>query len=133
MKKIKKYVNFEDLNEEEQRTNSISYARLIDRVCNNLILCNKITEIDDLLYDNIVIGEIYDEANDQYIDIYQYFIIDIDDYTIEQLKDLKCNDLIIAYSETLEQYILMVDHYGTSWDYVMTSIEPTENIDEADL
>lgn len=131
---MKKYVsNLEELNREEKRTGKISYRRLIERVSNNLILCNNIVNIDESLFDNIVLGEIYDEETEEYIEIYQYFIIDIDEYQIEELQELKCNDLIIAYSEKLENYILFVDHLGTSWDYVMTDIEYTTNYGEADI
>lgn len=131
---MKKYVsNLEELNGEEKRTGKISYRRLIERVSNNLILCNNIVNIDESLFDNIVLGEIYDEETEEYIEIYQYFIIDIDEYQIEKLQELKCNDLIIAYSEKLENYILFVDHLGTSWDYVMTDIEYTTNYEEADI
>lgn len=128
MKKLKKYVNYEELNEEEKKRNKISYKRLINRITNNLILCNNIVNIDNNIFDNIAVGEIPEDS-----EIFQYFIIDVDEWTIEKLQNKKCYDVIIAYSEILENYVLMVDHFGTSWDYVMTDIEPTENIDEADL
>lgn len=131
---MKKYVgNLGELNEEERRTGKISYARLIERISDNLILCNNIVNIDENLFGNIVLGEIYNEETEEETEIYQYFIIDIDDYTIETLQEAKCNDLIIAYSETLENYILMVDHLGTAWSYVMTDIEYTTNYEEADI
>ena len=131
---MKKYIsNLEELNEEERRTGKISYSRLIERISNNLILCNNIVNIDESLFDNIVLGEIYDEETEEYTEIYQYFIIDIDDYTIEKLQEANCNDLIIAYSEALENYILMVDHLGTAWSYVMTDIEYTTKYEEADI
>lgn len=130
---MKKLVDLKELNEEEKRTKKISYARLIERICNNMILCNEIVNIDDFLYDNIILGSAFDEEYDDFIEIYQYFIIDIDEYTIEKLQNLNCTDLIIAYSEKLQNYILLVDHWGTSWDYVMTDIEYTENYNEADI
>ena len=130
---MKKLVNLEELNEEEKRTKKISYARLIKRICDNMILCNDITNIDDSLYDNIIIGSVFDEEYDDFVEIYQFFIIDIDEYTIEKLQNLNCTDLIITYSEKLQNYILLVDHFGTSWDYVMTDIEYTENYSEADI
>ena len=52
---------------------------------------------------------------------------------IEKLQKLKCKDVVIAWSEKLEEYVLMVDHFGTSWDYVLTNIEYTTNYEEADL
>lgn len=129
---MKFYVNnLKELNEEEKRTNKISYRRLIDRI-GNIWLFNKAPELSDCDFEYEV-GTDYDEENDTYTDIYQYYLIDIDQCTIKRLQQLKQNDIIIAYSPTLEEYVLMVDHYGTSWDYVMTSFEPTTNFEEADF
>ena len=42
--------------------------------------------------------------------------------------DVYYNDeLIIAYSEVLDNFVLLVDHLGTSWDYVLTDIEFTDD------
>ena len=132
MKKLKMYVNMEDLNEEEKRTNKISYRRLINRISNNIWLFNNAPKLSEYDFEYEVNSD-YDEKNDEYIYIYQYYLIDINPYTIEKLNDIKCQDVIIAWSEKLEEYVLMVDHFGTSWDYIMTNIEPTSNYDEADL
>ena len=130
-KKLKFYCNSEDLNEEEKRTNRISYKRLIERL-GDIFLFNKAPELSNYDFE-FVIGSDYDEEAEEYNEIYQFYLIDIDSYTLEKLQDLKCEDVIIAYSETLENYILCVDHFGTSWSYVMTDIEPTDNLDEADI
>lgn len=132
MKNLKMYVNLEDLNEEEKRTGYISYRRLINRISNGIWLFNNAPELSNYDFEYEVNSD-YDEENDEYIDIYQYYLIDINNYMIEKLNELKCKDIIIAWSETLEEYVLMVDHLGTSWDYVMTSIKYTNNIDESDL
>lgn len=131
-KKIKMYVNMEDLNEEEKRTNKISYRRLVNRISSDVWLFNNAPKLSEYDFEFILNSD-YDEENDEYFDIYQYYLINMDSYMIEKLKDIKCKDLIIAWSDTLEEYVLLVDHCGTSWDYVMTDIEPTENFDEADL
>lgn len=132
MKTLKKYVgSMEELNEEERKTNRISYRRLIERL-GKVWLFNKAPELSEYDFEYVVNSD-YDEENDEYIDIYQYYLIDIDEYTIEKLNELNCKDVIIAYSEKLEEYVLMVDHFGTSWDYVMTDIKPTTNFKEADL
>lgn len=132
MKKLKFYVNnLEELNEEEKRTNKISYNRLIKRI-GDIWLFNNAPQLSNYDFEYEVNSD-YDEDKDEYIDIYQYYLIDINDYMIEKLNNLNCKDVIIAYSLTLDQYILMVDHCGTSWDYVMTSLEPTTNYQEADL
>ena len=131
MKKIKNYVRMEDLNEEEKRTNRISYRRLIERI-GNVWLFNQAPKLSNYDFE-FVLNSDYNEERDEYIEIYQYYLIDIDDFMLKKLNDLKCKDLIIAWSDTLEEYVLLVDHFGTSWDYVMTDIEPTENYEEADI
>ena len=129
---MKKYISkIEDLNEYEREHNKISYKRLIERI-GNIWLFNKAYELSGYDFE-MVLGDIYDEENDEYIDIYQYYLIDIDSYTLELLQKNNCTDLIIAWSETLKEYILCVTHYGTSWDYVLTDIEPTTDYNEADI
>ena len=129
---MKKYVsNLEDLNEYEREHNKISYRRLIDRI-GDIWLFNKAPELSEYDFE-FVLGTDYDEEKDEYIEIYQYYLIDINSYTLELLQKANCTDLIIAWSEKLEEYILMVDHFGTSWDYVLTNIEPTTDYNEADI
>lgn len=127
---MKMYVLNENLNENEKRTNRVSYKRLIDRISYNRYLLNNAPELSD--YDlEFVCGTDYDEETDSYTEIYQYFLIDlcIDEDDLKKLE----NEIIIAWSEKLDNYILCVDHFGTSWDYVETGIEPTENIEESDI
>ena len=131
MEKLKFYCNLEDLNKEEKRTNRISYRRLIERI-GRVWLFNNAPKLSNYDFEYEV-GTDYDEENDEYVDIYQYYLIDTNDYTLEKLRDINCKDVIIAWSETLEEYILMVDHWGTSWDYVMTDFEPTNDLDESDF
>ena len=131
MEKLKFYCNLEDLNEEEKRTNRISYRRLIDRI-GRVWLFNKAPELSNYDFE-YEIGSDYDEETDEYEEIYQYYLIETDNYTLQKLNEINCKDIIIAYSETLEEYVLMVTHWGTSWDYVMTEFEPTGNLDEADF
>lgn len=129
---MKKYISkLEDLNEYEKEHNKISYKRLIERV-GKTWLFNQAPTLSNYDFE-FVLNSDYDEENDEYIDIYQYYLIDIDSYTLELLQKNNCTDLIIAWSETLEEYILCVTHYGTSWDYVLTDIEPTTDYNEADI
>lgn len=154
MKEFK--IRKELLNDEELRTNRISYKRLIDAYIGDKLLCNNISEIDELIYDNVVVGELFEccydedhynndsELQDEYdsykelvnshdydemLDIYQFCLCDLTQWDIENINELQehfnSNDVIIAYSEVLNLYILMVPHCGTSWDYVMTDIKPT--------
>lgn len=131
MKNLKFYCNLDDLNEEEKRTNRISYRRLIERI-GDIWLFNKAPELSNYEFD-FEIGSDYNEENDEYLDIYQYYLIDTNDYILEKLNKIGCKDVIIAWSEKLENYVLFVDHFGTSWDYVMTNFEPTNNYNESDF
>lgn len=128
---MKKYVLFEDLNEEERKYNRISYKRLVNRLFDDMILCNEIARVR---YDNmeVVAGSDYDEETEEYKEIYQYFIVD-GHFNEDLLQEVGDELGVVYYDNELDIYILGVDHYGTGWDYVMTDIEPTENIDEADL
>ena len=142
MKKLKMFVNTKDLNEYEREHNKISYKRLVNRLFTDMILCNDITK---LFYNEIggkytepevEIGYECDE-NDEYIDIYQYFIVDFNSYTYEYIlkkyaKQLG-NEFILYYIDQLDLYVLGVTHFGTGWDYVLTDIEPTDNINESDF
>lgn len=132
MGELKMYVNLEDLNEYEKEHKKISYRRLINRISNNIYLFNNAPKLSEYDFE-FEIGSDYDEETGEYIDFYQYYLIDINPYMIEKLQKLKCNDIVIAWSEKLEEYVLMVDHLGTSWDYVLTNIEYTTNYEKADL
>ena len=62
----------------------------------------------------------YNEEEDTYYDIFQYFIID--NRGAEILEELAPNE-IVYYNENLDIYLWAITHYGTSWDYVLTDIE----------
>jgi len=130
MENLKFYCNLKELNEEEKKNNKISYRRLIDRISNNIFLFNEAPKVSNYDFD-FICGNDYDEENDEYIEIFQYYLIDLS-YNEEDFKKLN-DDLIIAWSETLQNYVLMVPHFGTSWDYVLTDLEPTENFKKAIL
>lgn len=107
------------LNEIEKQTGKASYNTLV-HYYGNVILCNNIMQLDQDLFSNIVVGNITDDT-----EIYQAYITDYTESEIEYYKELTQdnNDIIIAYSELLDNYILLVDHLGTSWTYVNTDIE----------
>lgn len=132
MKKYKFYLREEDRNEEEKKTGYASYKSLVNRYIHDLVLCNNIAEIDESIWDNIQVGKLYNEENDEYIEIYQYYLCDLSKADILSLKEITNdnNDIIISYSDKLECDVLMVDHFGTSWDYVSTSLKLTDNIDD---
>ena len=143
MEILKMYVKNEDLNEYEKENNKISYKRLVNRLFTDMILCNDIvklfyTELNgQYIEPEFVVGCDYNEEYEENIDVYQYFIVDFNSYTYEHIlkkyAEQLSNEIILYYIEELDLYILGVTHFGTGWDYVLTDIEPTDNINESDF
>lgn len=75
------------------------------------ILENEIDEINDQ------IEELENEQNDCQ-EVFQWFIVS--DWGARLLQEI---NEIVYYNETLDMYLWGVTHYGTSWDYVLTSIK----------
>lgn len=112
-------------------TNRVNYMTLTDFMFTDMIICNNIVAYNDngsnwdieLGYDYD-----YDEETGEYTDIYQYYIVNVDNWRLEEYKKYlqetkKESDLILYYDNELDVYILGVSHYGTSWDYVPTEIK----------
>ena len=58
-----------------------------------------------------------EEEQEYQPDIYQYYIVsDNGARILEEFEE------IVFYNEELDMYLWGVTHYGTSWDYVLTSI-----------
>ena len=55
-------------------------------------------------------------------DVYQYYIVS--ENAVDILKEA---DELCWYSESLDMYVWGVTHWGTSWDYVLTSIKLKED------
>ena len=66
----------------------------------------------------LVNGSDYDEENDEYTEVFQWFIVS--DNGAQMIQDY--TDEILYYHEELDIYLWGVTHYGTSWDYVLTDI-----------
>ena len=139
---LKMLVKLEDLNEHEKKYNKVSFKRLVNKLFTDMILCNDITKIfyADIngKYNgiDIEVGNDYDEENDKYIDIYQYFIVDFSNYTyslFEKYRKQFGKEFILYYISELDLYILGVTHFGTGWDYVLTGIEPTTDYKKANI
>lgn len=75
------------------------------------ILENEIDEINEK------IEELENEQNDE-PEVFQWFIVD--DWGARLLQQETSE--IVYYNETLDMYLWGVTHYGTSWNYVLTSI-----------
>lgn len=118
MKKEKmfyKYINEKDLNSYEKENKRLSYYNLFYKDENRL-LCNEI--VKDFEDFELVYGNDYNEDEDYYEEIYQYYLIDED--TANRLGKL---GEIIYYDNRLDVYVLGVTHFGTSWTYVLTDVK----------
>ena len=58
----------------------------------------------------------FEDEEGNYTKIYQWFLTS---YSLDDVRFLEDHfGLLFTYSEKLDLYVLCVDHYGTSWDYV---------------
>lgn len=91
--------------------------RTLARLIGDCILNNSL--IEETRYEGweLVNGDDYRE--DEYVEIYQYYIIS--EYGYEFLS--RYTDELVYYNDTLDVYLWGVTHYGTSWDYVLTDVE----------
>lgn len=111
-------------------TNTVNYRTLVDFIFTDMILCNNIVRYSDNW--DLELGYDYDEETGEYIDIYQYYIVDFDSWRLEQYKEYleetkKESDFILWYDNELDIYVLGVSHWGTGWDYVPTEIKITQD------
>ena len=91
-------------------------AECFDAVLNNDIMQK--TALAGMGYWELYSGEDWDEEWEGPIDIYQYYIVSDNAVSIlEQANE------IVYYNEELDMYVWGITHYGTSWDYVLTSIK----------
>ena len=115
--------NEKELNAEELRTGRVSYRRIIDRYIHDLVLCNDIVNVEEYIE-----GQLYDKyENLEDLEIFQYYVCNLNEFEEETLREY---GILLAYSNTLNVDILCVDHFGTSWDYVMTDVEWTTDFNE---
>ena len=113
-----KYFCGNEISEYGRQNGRVDYATLAKSF--DAVLANGIIEKTyDIGYWELENGTDYDEEDDYYYDIFQYFIISgsgaqiLEDYT----------DEIVYYNEELDMYVWGVTHWGTSWDYVLTDIK----------
>ena len=92
-----------------------NYATAAHWLNGSLLMCDNIVNVDPSIVENSRF-ETYDDETGEYTEIYQYYLTNYDAGDVEFLK--AHFGLLFTYSEMLELYILCVDHYGTSWDYV---------------
>lgn len=102
----------------EKEQGYASYRTIVEHFIGDIVLCNNIPEVDCSVYDNMQNG--YDEEEDEFAEIYQWYLCNISEYDKEQLLDM---GIILSYSDMLDCDVLCVDHWGTSWDYVLTGVK----------
>lgn len=101
-----------------------NYSVAINWCNNSYVMCNNLPEIDPSIYDNMM-SPIKEEEEDveeeedefEYSDIFQWFITDASSGDVNYLMHA-FPGLIFTYSDLLDCYVLCVNHFGTSWDYV---------------
>lgn len=128
---MKALLKLDSMGNYEKEKGFASYRTLVDRFIGNIVLCNNITEIEDYsIYENIQVGTL-----DENTEIFQYYLCNVNEWDIKTLKELTKdnNDIILSYSNRLDCDVLMVDHYGTSWDYVLTSVPLVDNIEDCGI
>lgn len=145
------YIKKSNLSNWEIEKGVISYGTIINALNADMVLCNKIVEVDWDLLGNIEYDKSYEDClktgfencnirkedldlsdledcehcpyyyknNDDY---YQFFIIDIDKYDIDKLRDLGAY-VTILYSDELDVYVLAVGHYGMSWYMIDSGVK----------
>ena len=117
---------------------STNYSVAVNWLHNDFILCNNIPEIDPSVFDNMRFSlyrddDDQDDDEDNYDDekdtpsyelhhpdcdreIFQWYLTNCSDEDVAFLEEHF--GLLFTYSDTLELYVLCVDHFGTSWSYV---------------
>lgn len=105
----------------EKERGYASYRTVINMYISDAVLCNEIAKLDDSIFYNV--NENYCEEKE----IYQYYLCNLSEYEKEQLTN--CG-IILSYSDMLDCDVLMVDHFGTSWDYVLTDVKLFDNYED---
>ena len=122
----KKYFYGNEISEYGVQHNRVDYRALANSF--NCVLCNDITKLfystinNDYIEPELFNGTDYDEENDCYEDIYQYYVIS--SYGADILATY--TNEIVYYFPVLDIYIWGVTHFGTAWDYVLTDIKIDE-------
>ena len=136
-----------DMGNWEKEQGYASYRTIVHRFVGDIVLCNNIIEIDPSVYDNLLIEteETYYNENgeeiteDEYyeddnaycetneLEIFQWYLCNLTQWEKEQAEKA---GLILSYSDMLDCDVLCVDHYGTSWDYVLTDVKLFDTYEE---
>lgn len=137
----------EKMGDYEKEQGFASYRTIIEYFAHDIVLCNEIAKKDESVFENMQLDDTikyYNEqgeeiTQDEYFDdpnayeenddpeIFQYYICNLSDYNKEQLQKA---GIILSYSNMLDLDVICVDHWGTSWDYVLTSVPLFDTYEE---
>jgi len=110
----------EELSKKYRNKESISivtnYLDAVNWLDNHRVLCNEIPNVDSSIWDNARFDWYLDEDSEDMMEIYQWFIFGASECDIKYLEERF--GLLFTYSDLLDNWVLCVHHYGTSWDYV---------------
>lgn len=95
----------------------------LSRIVGEGVLNNDIIQYTGIENWELING--YEEDEDGWYEVYQYYIISNSGYAF--LRDY--TDEIVYYHEDLDMYVWGITHFGTSWDYVLTDIRLVEVLD----
>jgi hypothetical protein len=91
--------------------------------CNDIVSLFYATLNGDYIEPELYNGEDIEQEDENegaiYKEFYQYYIVT--EYGAEILK--RHTNEVVYYLECLDMYIWAIDHFGTSWAYVLTEIE----------
>ena len=130
----------EKMGDYEKEQGYASYRTIVEYYVGDIVLCNNIVEIDESVYDNLLLNEeerYYNENGEEITEeeyynddnaycetntpeIFQWYLCNLTQWEKEQAEKA---GLILSYSDKLGCDVLCVDHWGTSWDYVLTSVK----------
>ncbi len=88
-------------------------AKSFDAVLNNTIM----EQTNEIGFWEIISGSDYNEEEDYYYDVYQWYIV-----SDNALPILEEANEIVYRNEVLDLNLWGVTHWGTAWDYVLTDI-----------
>lgn len=134
----------EKMGDYEKEKGYASYRTIVERFIGDIVLCNNIVNIDEnvgFFESNI---KYYNEkgeeiTEDEYLEddnayseedtpeFYQYYLCNVGQWEKEQLQKM---GIYLDYSNKLDCDVLCVDHYGTSWDYVLTDVKLFDTYEE---
>lgn len=109
-----------ELSKEDLKMGYISYytfAQAFECILNNSIFSMALMHGYEW---ELLNGTDYNEEDDYYYDIFQYYIVD--ECGADLIQEFLPND-ILYYNEELDMYLWGITHFGTSWRIVPTDIK----------